>query len=320
MKGKSAAKSSGTEIASFDQLIASCYQSFMIDVRKLKAFIAVAEELNFHRAAEKLNTVQPALSRLVRALEEDVGVELLRRSTRHVELTEPGRVFLDEARGLIGQLSAMVRTTREVAAGRAGSLTLAYMDFAVHRLLPDFMSAVARHGPAIRVNLTYMSTAQQRIALTEGRADMGILIGGISNPNVDSIVVAEEPVVVALPDAHPLAGKRDIALRQVATERVVLGSVTDWAAFRDLIFDLYAEKGFVPPIAHEASSAAALMGLVAGNIGISFYAGVPRLYQGGGITFRPLRPKTLVPISVAWRKDAKLPLVRRVLKMAGWER
>jgi DNA-binding transcriptional LysR family regulator len=209
---------------------------------------------------------------------------------------------------------------RGVAEGRTGSLTVAYMDFAVHGILPELMMAVARKAPAIRINLTYMSTAQQRLALTEGRADMGILIGHVNNPNVDSRVVAEEPLSVALPDGHALAKRRTITLQQIAGLDIVLGTAAEWAAFREIVFDLYGREGLVPRIAHEASSAPALMGLVGRGIGISLYAGVPKLYQGGGVTFRPLKPSRRVPISVAWRRDANLPLVRQVLRMAGWEK
>ena len=218
---------------------------------------------------------------------------------------------------LIEQLAASVRITQQTAKGTAGTLVLAYMDFAVHKLLPDLLAAVTGSGLGIRIELTYMSTAQQRLALMDGKADLGLMIGNMSGPHVDSVLVAEEAIVAALPEAHRLAAKRKLSLPDVLSEPVLLGNETDWTAFREIIFGLYAQQGARPNIVHEASSAAALMGLTAKGLGITFYAGVPRLYQGSGLVFRRLQPERKVPISLVWRKGRKLPLVRQVLKLAG---
>jgi DNA-binding transcriptional LysR family regulator len=289
----------------------------MTDIRQCKAFIAVAEELNFHRAAEKLGTVQPALSRLIGNLEKDIGVRLLERTTRHVALTEPGKIFLAEARALVSQMASAVRTTQSAGMGTAGTLTLAYMDFAVHKLLPDLLSAVSKASPEIRINVTYMSTAQQRLALMEGKADMGIMIGQMSNPFVDSVRLAEETLVVALPGKHKRQFKRSVAFADIVLEPLLVGNEADWSAFRDILFKLYAQAGASPKIAMEASSSAALLGLAAKGMGVTFYAGVPTLYQGSGLIFLPVKPRTTIPISLVWRKGAKLPLVRQVLKASG---
>jgi LysR family transcriptional regulator, benzoate and cis,cis-muconate-responsive activator of ben and cat genes len=286
----------------------------MTDIRHCKAFIAVAEELNFHRAAEKLGTVQPALSRLIGNLEKDLKVRLLERTTRHVALTEPGKVFLGEARALVSQMASAVRTTQSAGMGTAGTLTLAYMDFAVHKLLPDLLSAVSKANPEIRIDLTYMSTSQQRFALMEGKADMGLMIGDMSNPYVDSIRVADVPLVVGLPVKHKLQSKRSVNFADIVHEPLLIGNEADWSAFRDILFRLYAQEGESPRIAIEASSAAALLGLAARGIGITFYAGIPLLYQGSGLVFRTITPMTTIPISLVWRKGPKLPLIRQVLR------
>jgi LysR family transcriptional regulator, benzoate and cis,cis-muconate-responsive activator of ben and cat genes len=290
----------------------------MTDIRQCKAFIAVAEELNFHRAADKLGTVQPALSRLIGNLEKDLKVRLLERTTRHVELTEPGKMFLMEARALVSQLASAVRVTQSAGAGTVGTLTLAYMDFAVHRLLPNLLSAVSMANPEIRMNLTYMSTAQQKFALMEGKVDLGLMIGEMNNRFVDSIRVAELPLVVALPEAHRLCARKHIALTEIMSEPLLIGNDADWSTFRDIIFKLYAQEGSSPKIALEASSAAALMSLTAKGLGITFYAGVPAVYTGIALVFRPVKPRTTVPISLVWRRGAKLPLVQQVLKAAGF--
>jgi LysR family transcriptional regulator, benzoate and cis,cis-muconate-responsive activator of ben and cat genes len=305
------------EMLCFDQLITFCYQLNMTDIRQCRAFIAVAEELNFHRAAEKLGTVQPALSRLIGNLEKDLKVQLLERTTRHVSLTEPGKIFLIEARALVSHMASAVRTTQSAGMGTAGTLTLAYMDFAVHKLLPDLLSVASKTIPEIRIDLTYMSTAQQRLALMDGKADMGLMIGQMSNPFVDSICVANEPLIVGLPATHRLQAKRGVNFADIIHEPLLIGNDAEWSAFRDILFRLYAQQGGSPSIAVEASSAAALLGLAAKGMGVTFYAGIPTLYQGSGLVFRPILPKSTIPISLVWRKGAKLPIIRQVLKAAG---
>jgi DNA-binding transcriptional LysR family regulator len=290
----------------------------MTDIRQIKAFIAVAEELNFHRAAEKLGTVQPALSRLIRNLEIDLKVKLFERTTRHVSLTETGKLFLGEAHALIAQLASAVRAAQSAEKGQSGALTLAYMDFAVHSLLPELLASVAKAGPGIGFQLIYMSTAQQRLALMESKIDMGMMIGQMNNPFVESLRIADKGLTVVLPSGHRLAAKRTLRLSDILNEPILLGSEAEWSVFRESIFGLYAQQGASPRIIVEASSAAALFGLVAKGMGISFYAGVPRMYQSSSLAFRPLKPVETVPISLVWRKGAKLALVRQVLKVAGW--
>ena len=285
----------------------------MLDIRHLKAFVAVAEELNFHRAAERLHIVQPALSRLIKILEEVVGVTLLERSTRHVRLTEAGKVFLDDARATLIQLTGAVRAAREADSGATGTLRLAYMDFAVHRLLPDMVAAAARHEPGIRPELVYMSTAQQRQALLEGRIDLGIIIGTMSAPSVETRLLAEEPLVVAMAADHPLAGRERVLPRDILAEPLLLGSEGEWSTFRDRVFSLYAEHDASPRIAQEASSAAALFGLVARGVGITLYDGDPAVYAHPMIAVRPLVGVRPLPVSAAWRRGPRLPLVRRFL-------
>jgi DNA-binding transcriptional LysR family regulator len=289
----------------------------MMDIRHLKAFIAVAEELNFHRAAEKLGTVQPALSRMIRNLEDDIKVRLLERTTRHVQLTEPGKLFLSEAKSLVGQLSAAVRMTQQSAEGTVGSLTLAYMDFAVHKLLPDMLVAAATAGSDIRIELSYLSTGKQRLALMEGRIDLGIMIGQMNSPYVESMKLSDEPIIAVLPAGHRLTAKRKVTLADVMNEPILLGNEADWTAFRDIMFQLFAQEGATPRLRYEASSAAALLGLVARGLGVTFYAGQPSLYASRELAFRPLVSETKVPIFLVWRKGPKLPLIKQVLRTSG---
>ena len=157
---------------------------------------------------------------MVQNLEQDMKVTLLQRTTRHVELTESGKVFLEEARGIIAQLNNAVRNTQNTAMGISGHLTLAYMDFAVHQILPDMLASVVRANPNIRIELVYMSTSRQRSAFLDGSIDMGIIIGDMTSPTVDTLRLADLPLVVGLVKNSPLSAKKKLALTDVLSEPI----------------------------------------------------------------------------------------------------
>ena len=285
----------------------------MIEFRHLRAFVAVAEELNFRRAAARIGIVQPALSRTLRDLEDHLGLMLITRNTRAVSVTPAGRVFLDEARALLQSLSRAVTAARNAAQGRTGEITLAYMDFAVHRLVLQLLARLKARAPGICVTLSYMPTALQRNALIQNEIDAGLLIGPVSSPRIESRAVAEDPITVALPAAHPLCAKPVLSMCDLIGEPLVLGSPVEWSAFRAILFALYAKENAVPVIAQEASSAAALFGLVAAGLGLTFYAGEPSRYASADIAIRPLANAPLVPIVLAWNRDNKPELMAQLV-------
>lgn len=288
-----------------------------IETQDLRIFVAVAEELNFHRAAERVGMVQPAVSRHIRDLELTIGTPLLIRTTRHVELTAAGKAFLVEARAILSQLEQAALAARRAADGSEGELVIGYMDFAVHRLLPDLLASVRRHEPGIRITLVYMPTGQQREALIERRIDFGIMIGAMAGPIVGHRLLAEEPMLVVLPGRHRFARRKEIAVEDLDAEDLVLGGDADWAAFRTIVAEDFAQSGRAPRIVQEASSAAALFGLVAAGFGLTLYAGRPERYLSGGLVTRPLANCRAVPIAMCWRQDQKVPLVQRLLRASG---
>ncbi len=284
--------------------------SLRFDLRHVRCFILLAEELHFSRAAARAFITQPAMSRLIRELEQDVGVPLLARTTRSVELTEAGKAFLADGRAALERLERAVTTARRTATGEAGVLRIGYMDFAINGRLPEFLSAFSRYRPEIRLELTFIPTLRQQEALLADRIDIGFMIGPFEQPGIASYTFDDNRYVVLLPMTHPLSNARHLKLTDLADQPFVLGSGENWGAFRNAFFSLCHRAGFTPRIAQEPSSSEGIFGLVAAGAGVSVYASCVRNLQRRGVIIRDLEdlPEKLVTCA-AWTTPLRSPTV-----------
>lgn len=281
------------------------------DLRHIRAFTALAEELHFGRAADRLHVAQPALSRTIADLEREVGVPLLRRTTRVVELTEAGKAFLTECRLAQGHLERAVTLARRTAAGVTGELRIAYMDFAINGRLPELLRAFQQHHPEIRLELSFMPTTQQQTAILEQKIDLGFMIGAFDHELVHSYAFDEDRYVALLPVTHPLSNVHSLTLRDLAEEGFVLGNGENWTAFRNRLFSLCRARGFFPRIVQEASSSEGIFGLVAAGAGVSVYSSCVRNLQRRGIVIRSLDDiGDTLPVSAVWERQEHSPSLR----------
>jgi DNA-binding transcriptional LysR family regulator len=282
------------------------------ELRHLRCFLRLAEELHFSRAAERLHMAQPALSRTLRELEDAVGTRLLERSTRQVRLTAAGQLFQVECRAALGQIERAVTQAQRVAGGMSGELRIGYMDFAINGQLPELVRAFRKRQPDIRLDLRYMPTTLQQEALLERRIDVGFMIGGFEAAPMTSHLLDEDHYAALLPAQHPMASAARVTLAALAAEDFVLGNGTDWAAFRQRLFALCRARGFFPAIVQEASSSEGIFGLVAAGSGVSVYAGCARNIQRRGIAVRRLEDvRDSLPIHAVWERDTASPTLRR---------
>lgn len=261
------------------------------ELRHLRAFLTVAEELRFRVAAELLHMTQPALSRTIQSLEEAVGAKLLTRTTRSVQLTEAGRAFQKECALAFSHIDQAVRIAQSAAQGDIGYLRIAYMDFAINGALPKLIETFHAAHPGIRIDLFHMPTSEQKEALLKGTIDIGFLIGPFVTPNIESIIFGREKMVVLLPSAHPLVQKRSVSMKDIAHERFVIGSQGGWTAFRSHFFNMCHAAGFTPAITQEASTSDGIFGLVAANTGITIYPSCVKNIHRIGVVVRPLKEK-----------------------------
>lgn len=278
----------------------------MIETRLLFQFIAVAEELHFNRAAQRLNMAQPPLSQAIRRLEQEIGVSLFARTNRSVSLTPAGVSFLESAREVLRTLDEGVEKTRRVSQGIEGHLTLTFISIAGYvpllRALRNFRAAY----PAVTFTMQEATTQEQIEALEQGRADLGFMRpSGRSAPDLrfDSLLL--EPVVIALPATHRLAHCRIIQLSALQDEHFVSAPRHLGHGFHDQMVQLCEAAGFRPHISQQARQLQTLVALVASGFGVALLPASLTQEAREDVIFRPLEV------------DASAELQRTELLM-GW--
>lgn len=249
-----------------------------LNLRLLEQYIAVAEERHFHRAARRLNMSQPPLTHAIQRLEEILGVVLIERGQRVLGLTAAGQTFLEEARRTLEQTAHAVSATRDMAAGRTGTVRLGYVGSALYGRLPDVLRDFRLACPGIRLELRETTTAAQLAALREDRLDVGVLIPPLSEADdLNLSAFDRDRLCLALPADHPLALEGEPALHELAEAPFILWPMAEGRGFCLQVFRLCANAGFVPNIAQEAHGMHGVLSLVAVGAGVSI---VPESMRG----------------------------------------
>ncbi len=285
-----------------------------MELRQLKYFVTVAEELNFRRAAERLFMEQPPLSRQIRQLEDELSVKLFHRSTRGVTLTRAGQVFLDEARLTLAQAERAVMAARQ--ADEAKKLTIGFSICTFNRVFLDIIQAFRQQFPNAVVTLTEMASAAQIQALLNNVIDIGFVDAPVSHADLLTLTLLSEPFVVALPPHHPLVEQEQIELRSLANEPFVL---CPQAVKPDLylqIMQLCQNAGFQPKVVQEASPPEVLLGFVASGMGVALVAAGAELRHTAGVIYRSLATESLIlEIAAAWRKQSNSKVLNDFLSL-----
>ena len=281
------------------------------ELRHVRAFICIAEELHFNRAAKRMHTSQSALSRSIRDLESALDVQLVKRTTRRVELTEAGRAFLVEAKVGLGHIERAGSVAWHAAEGTVGELRIAYNDFAIIGKVPALIKEFRQSWPQVRLLLEFIPTSMQKEAILEEAFDLGFLIGPYDDPNVETHLVDQDSYVALLPEEHRLAKADSLCLSDLAREPFVLGTSGNWRELRERLFTLCRQAGFFPVITQEASNSQGIFGLVAAGMGVSVYSGCVRNIARKGVVVRSLDDVVeTIPICAAWSRGLTSPTLR----------
>jgi len=293
-----------------------------MELRHLRYFIAVAEEGHITRAAERLGMQQPPLSQQIKALERELGVQLLRRLPRGVEPTDAGRAFLAEARLVLGQIDHAFASTRRTARGELGRIAIGFTSSApFHPFVPRMIRAFREGSPLVSIALDEDGTTQLIQNLREERVDVAFIRTPVADPAglvVDPLL--EEKMVVALPDQHVLA-KRDDAgldLKRLAGETFIVYRRHSGPGLYDAIFAACHAAGFSPLVGQEAPRIVSTLNLVAAGLGLSLVpASLQRMHMDG-VTYRAItgRHQLVAPLHLASRRGEASPVVRRFLSLA----
>jgi DNA-binding transcriptional LysR family regulator len=287
----------------------------MIDLRQLRQFIAVAEEMHFHRAAQRLNMSQPPLSAAIRRLEEEIGAELIERGNRTVGLTAAGAVLLQEAKRTIAQADRAVSATREAAQGCTGVVRLTCVGSALYGRLPERLRRFRQTAPKIQIDLREATSAQQLVLLRDDGADVGIVIPPI--PDAGDLLLRDfdrDRLVIALPRSHPLALQADVPLHLLADEPFVLWPAAEGRSFHLRVIRLCAAAGFVPRIVQEAHQMQAVLSFVAVEAGVSVVPASMQAFRPDDVVYRPIpEADAEFTLSLIWRSGPASPATERLV-------
>ncbi|QWT21989.1 LysR family transcriptional regulator [Bacillus sp. NP157] len=292
----------------------------MFDLRQLRYFVEVAETLSFTQAAQRLHISQPPLSQQIQALEADLGVRLLDRNRRRVALTEPGRIFLIEAKAILARAEKARTVVTEAAAGFTGQLRLAYAtSVSFHRALPETLLRFSHAAPGVSLHLVEMPTGAQYDAMLSGQIDVGLLRAppaGVANARqLNMEVIDQEPLVLALPSDHRLAKRESVTMAELAHERFVAPPRTQAATLIDRLNMLANKAGFRMNIRQEAQQIPSLLPLVAAGLGVALVPGSLRAVSLEKVAFVRLDdPEATLLLAVGWRVDNTSPVLESFLR------
>jgi DNA-binding transcriptional LysR family regulator len=280
-----------------------------MELRHLRYFAAVAEELHFRRAAARLHISQPPLSQQIRQLESELDVQLLERSRRRVELTPAGAAFYDRAKEILDAVDDAARLARQVQRGDVGRLSVGFVGSAMYSLVPDVLRAFRARRPAVDLRLRELSTAAQLDQLESGRIDVAFVRPSVPRAGIAIERVLREEVVVALPESSRLAGREEIELADLRGEPLVLLSRSGAPGVRAALEAATRRFGGEARLVQEAAEIQTVIGLVAGGVGFSLVPDSVRSLARRGVAYRRLADGPSIELALAWRADDRTPVL-----------
>ncbi|MEU3644897.1 LysR substrate-binding domain-containing protein [Lentzea sp. NPDC034063] len=292
-----------------------------MELRHLRYFVAVAEERHFGRAAERLHMAQPPLSQQIQQLEAELGVTLLHRTTRRVDLTDAGLVYLDRARAVLSAVDDAAAEARRVAEGRQGRLVVGCVGSATYSLLPAFARVLRDELPAVDfVFRGEMLAPDQLESLLNRRIDLALLRPPVEHAGLRVTAVRRDRLIVALPEDHRLARRKRLKIEDLREEDLIVHASHGRSVMHGIVTDLCRAAGFEPRIRHEVAETSTLVTFVASGLGVAVVPepvaelGVP------GTTYRPLAGKQGIDLLAAVRADDDSPVLARALGvLARWQ-
>jgi DNA-binding transcriptional LysR family regulator len=285
-----------------------------LDLRQLRYFIAVAEELHFTRAAERLGIAQPPLTQQIQKLESHLGCKVFTRG-RSTSLTPAGAVLLEEARRILAHVDTAVESARRAARGETGRLAVGVPPSVMLAGLPAVIRKYRDRYPAVAFTLREMSTSAIEHAVTSGEVDLGFLREATPGPPLISKILYEEPVVAVLPKSHRLAARASIKLSALQHEPFVFFPKRLGPTFHDRLTALCVAAGFTPNIVEEATQWQTVISLVEAGMGVSLAPACVRKFRWSHVVYRPL-PGATTSVSACWPEADISPTAAAFLKMA----
>lgn len=285
-----------------------------MELRHLRYFVTVAETRHFGQAAERLRMAQPPLSQQIRQLEAELGVDLFARTTRQVNLTAAGEVFLEDATRILKAVDDAARRVQRFAEGKLGTLRIGFTGSASYRQLPEIARLVKSAMPGVHLDLhTEMLTPAQEAALVDLELDAAVLRPPTREEGISWRTITREPLVLALPEHHRLTEQETVTVGDLRGEGFIMYPASSRSVVNDAIIRSCLAAGFYPRTEHETAKTSTLLSLVAAGVGVAL---VPESVRGlalEGVVYKPVRDAQSVELALAWRTANDSPLLQTFL-------
>jgi DNA-binding transcriptional LysR family regulator len=288
-----------------------------VDLRRIRYFVAIAEERSLTRAAARLRVSQPPLSQAIKALEDEIGVQLLVRSGRGVVPTDAGLVFLREARHILGAVKTAMDETVQVAAGKGGTLRLGAVASSYFGVLPRILTRLKKHVPGISIALTENNSRALIAGLMRDDLDLAVLHGPINSEEVRSVALSVEKMCAVLPVTHRLAKKRSISVSDLRDEDFVLFDREQAPGFFDSIVSLCVRAGFSPKIRHLSRDTPTMLQTVSIGMGVTISAESLKYAGARNTVFCMLSdPAATVQYHLAWKPTGTSKIMEKAIAVS----
>ncbi|PLZ91612.1 LysR family transcriptional regulator [Fischerella thermalis] len=287
-----------------------------MELRHLRYFVTLAEELHFGRAAERLHIAQPPLSQQIRQLEVELGFQLFHRTKRNVELTAAGQVFLGEVQKILKHLEQAVQLGRQTSRGLGGQVVVGFVSSAAYNILPTILRRFRNCIPDVNLELHELTTDQQLQWLRDNRIDVGFLRPPVEEDTFCWEIIFYESLVVALPETHPLADQSSVSLFSLQAEPFILFPRPLAPGVYDSIISFCQQANFSPTVAQEAIQMQTIVSLVAAEMGVAIVPESLQNLQRTGVVYKPMQEATpKVALAMIWRRDNTCATVQRFLEV-----
>lgn len=288
-----------------------------MNFRQIKYFVAVAQELNFGRAALALNISQPPLTRQIQQLEEEIGAPLFERTAKGVTLTQAGELLLQESLNIQSLVEQAVERTQRAAQGKLGRIDVGIFGSGVLSMIPRLLLRFRTAYPDVNIVLHAMNKTEQIEALRQHRITIGFNRMLEPIPDIRIELVKMEPLLVALPEGHPLAAEEAIPLAALKSHPMVMFPTGVKPNFIDRVMELCRQEGFQPKVSQEAGDAVTGVALVASGFGLALVPESATSLRLPGVVYRPLKnaPHAVVDLSCIYRQDDVSPILAAFLEI-----
>lgn len=291
-------------------------EGVLIKTHQLKYFITVAEELHYGRAAKKLNISQPPLSQQIKQLEEDLEVLLFKRNKRNVQLTPAGESFYEKAKLILYYMEHTKKEILGIHRGEIGDITLGFGGSIAFDILPEIIKACNHTLPNVNIDLKQLTTSEQLKALEERKIDLGILVTPIQQPYISTKPIRKEPLVLCLPNTHPLAkSDQPIDPKDLADEKFILPPRSEGEGYFKAISQVFNEGNFTPNIVQTAKEQHTMVSLVSARLGVVIVPQSTTYIKLKNITYKNFNKPFYKESSLAWNKNDKNPIIHSIIEL-----